>query len=195
MNLGEVDIIQEATAPRPGAPAENADFQALYARDARAWVAFVGRWSTLVQAWARRVLSPQASDDAQDVAQLVFVRLCADDFRLLRSYDPGRAGLATWLRVVTTSTAIDHLRRRKVHAPIDLVDEALLGIDPPTFELLNIPAGLLTGRQAQVLALLYGQDLDVAEVARRLNIDPQSVRSARHMALVRLRAHFNRGDG
>jgi DNA-binding CsgD family transcriptional regulator len=30
----------------------------------------------------------------------------------------------------------------------------------------------------------------VAEIARLLNIDPQTVRSAHHKAMVKLRAHF-----
>ena len=41
-----------------------------------------------------------------DAAQDVFVRLCAGDFRLLKTYDPARASLATWLAVVARSAAV-----------------------------------------------------------------------------------------
>ena len=48
-----------------------------------------------------------------DAAQDVFVRLCGDDYRLLKTYDPARAGISTWLAVVSRSAAIDHVRRRR----------------------------------------------------------------------------------
>ena len=41
-----------------------------------------------------------------------------------------------------------------------------------------------------VLRCLYDEERDVAEVARMLNIDAQTVRSTHHKALLRLRAHF-----
>jgi hypothetical protein len=37
---------------------------------------------------------------------------------------------------------------------------------------------------------LYDRDMDVSEVAFALAIDPQTVRSAHHKAMIKLRAHF-----
>ncbi len=48
----------------------------------------------------------------------------------------------------------------------------------------------LSPRQAVVLEMLYQRDMDVAEVAEVLAVEPQTVRSTHHKALVRLRAHF-----
>jgi len=46
---------------------------------------------------------------AEDVAQEVFLRLARRD-RPLAGYDPARASLSTFLTVLATSAAIDHLR-------------------------------------------------------------------------------------
>jgi RNA polymerase sigma-70 factor (ECF subfamily) len=38
--------------------------------------------------------------------------------------------------------------------------------------------------------MLYEGDMDVAEVAQKLGVDPQTVRSMHHKAMLKLRAHF-----
>jgi RNA polymerase sigma factor (sigma-70 family) len=52
----------------------------------------------------------------------------------------------------------------------------------------------LSPRQREILAMLYDQEMDVAEIAAALGIDPQTVRSAHHKAMLKLRAHF-KSDG
>ena len=42
--------------------------------------------------------------------------------------------------------------------------------------------------------MLYDREMDVAEVAQALSIDPQTVRSAHHKAMVKLRAHFRSNE-
>jgi RNA polymerase sigma-70 factor (ECF subfamily) len=147
----------------------------------------------LIHAVARRVMSAHgvATDDAVDVAQDVFVRLCADDRRLLRTYDPARATLATWLAVVARSCAVDHLRRRRqANASLDDVPEHAAAYEDRHVERISIPPGLLTERQALVLRLLYDRDMDVVEAAALLKVDAQTVRSTHHKAMLRLRQHF-----
>ncbi len=155
-----------------------------------AWAAFVRRYARLVVAAVRQVA--RDAGDVEDLAQEVFLRLCKDDFRLLRSYDPARAGLSTWLTIVARSTARDAMRRhRPVAVPIEAVPEARLAIDPvEPVQKLKLPEALLSPRQRQILAMLYDRDMDVAEVAVALGIDPQTVRSAHHKAMIKLRAHF-----
>ena len=163
---------------------------ALIAGDKAAWDAFVRRYAGLIVA-AVRGIAPTPSD-VEDLTQEVFVRLCKDDFRLMRSYDPARAGLSTWLTIVARSTARDALRRRRADSvPIDAVPEGQLAVDPvePTPK-LKLPEALLSPRQREILTMLYDREMDVAEIARLLNIDPQTVRSAHHKAMVKLRAHF-----
>ncbi len=159
-----------------------------------AWDAFVRRYGGLVVAAVRGVAMAQA--EVEDLTQEVFLRLCKDDFRLLRSYDPARASLSTWLTIVARSTARDGLRRRRAEAvPIEAVPEAQLAIDPvEPVQRLKLPEALLSPRQREILAMLYDRDMDVAEIARALGIDPQTVRSGHHKAMVKLRAHFRSSE-
>jgi RNA polymerase sigma factor (sigma-70 family) len=161
---------------------------ALLRGDPEAWEEFVRRYGGLIVA-AVRGLAPGEIDD---LTQDVFVRLCKDDFRLLRSYDPARASLSTWLTIVARSTARDALRRRRAEAvPIESVPEARLAIEPvePAIR-LKLPEALLSPRQREILAMLYDREMDVAEIARALGIDAQTVRSTHHKAMIKLRAYF-----
>jgi len=161
---------------------------ALLRGDPEAWEDFVRRYGGLIVA-AVRGLAP---GEIEDLTQDVFVRLCKDDFRLLRSYDPARASLSTWLTIVARSTARDALRRRRAEAvPIESVPEARLAIEPvePAIR-LKLPEALLSPRQREILAMLYDREMDVAEIARALGIDAQTVRSTHHKAMIKLRAYF-----
>jgi RNA polymerase sigma factor (sigma-70 family) len=168
---------------------------ALLRGEKAAWDAFVRRYGGLVVAAVRGVASVYG--DVEDLTQDVFVRLCKDDFRLLRSYDPARASLSTWITIVARSTARDGLRRRRAESvPIDAVPEAQLAIDPvEPVQKLKLPEALLSPRQREILAMLYDREMEVAEIARALGIDPQTVRSAHHKAMLKLRAHFRGNDG
>jgi RNA polymerase sigma factor (sigma-70 family) len=163
---------------------------ALFDGDRGAWQAFVRQYGGLIVA-AVRGIAP-VSGEIEDLTQEVFVRLCKDRFRLLRSYDPSRAALSTWLTIVARSTARDALRRRRLESvPIENVPEAQLAVAPvEPVQKLKLPEALLSPRQREILAMLYDREMDVAEVARALGIDPQTVRSAHHKAMLKLRAHF-----
>jgi len=167
---------------------------ALLRGEKAAWDAFVRRYGGLVVAAVRGVA--MAQPEVEDLTQEVFVRLCKDDFRLLRTYDPERASLSTWITIVARSTARDGLRRRRAETvPLDAVPEAQLAIEPVLpVEKLKLPEALLSPRQREILAMLYDREMDVAEIARALGIDPQTVRSAHHKAMVKLRAHFRAND-
>lgn len=173
------------------------DLRALQAGDKRTWDAFVGASAPLINAVVRRSLVSYrlSEEDVLDAAQDVYVRLCANGFRLLKTYDAARASLSTWLAVVARSAAIDHARRRRqATQPLDEVPEARLAVEDRHVEKLKIPDGLLTDRQVLILKYLYDEERDAAEIAKLLNIDAQTVRSTHHKALVRLRAHFQGND-
>jgi RNA polymerase sigma factor (sigma-70 family) len=164
----------------------------------RTWAAFAAAAIPLIRAVAGRVLAIRGQGDEAlpDAVQNVFVRLCADDFRLLRSYDATRASLSTWLAMVSWSCAIDLVRRRRIALVVlDTVPEAALAIEDRHFERLRIPATLLTDRQAKVVQLLYGEDREVAEVATSLHVDRKVIYKIHDKALQRLRTHFKATDG
>jgi RNA polymerase sigma-70 factor (ECF subfamily) len=166
---------------------------ALLNGDSAAWEGFIRRYGGLIVAAVRGIAA--APGEVEDLTQDVFVRLCKDQFRLLRSYDPGRASLSTWLTIVARSTARDALRRRRAESvPIEAVPEAQLAVEPvEPVQKLKLPEALLSPRQREILSMLYDRDMEVADVARILGIDPQTVRSAHHKAMLKLRAHFKAG--
>ncbi|HET6223434.1 MAG TPA: sigma factor, partial [Dongiaceae bacterium] len=91
------------------------DLRPLVTGSKRAWDSFVTAAAPLINAVVRRTLASYrlSEEDVMDAAQDVFVRLCANDYRLLKTYDSARAGLSTWLAVVARSAAVDHARRRR----------------------------------------------------------------------------------
>lgn len=168
------------------------DLSGVVAGDARAWERFVARYARVIYAAVyRRLAAAGRTEATDDVAQEVFVRLLKADRKLLRGYDPARAALSTWLTVIATSAAIDHLRRPAPETTaLEAVPEERLAVEDKVVEKLDIPPGLLSPRQALVLELLYRRELEVAEAARVMGVSAQTVRSTHHKAIARLRAHF-----
>lgn len=186
----------------------DANLEKLLAGDTRAWDRFVTRHAGVIHAaiWKRLRASGLRGEDSatlgEDIAQEVFVRLCAKDFRLLRRYDPERASLVTFLTVLSTSTTLDALRRQRRWArtgtegerggalSLDDVPEPAAEPEPTeTPEPVELPEGLLSERQTLVLRMLYDRDMDVAEVAQALGVEEQTVRSTHHKAIEKLRVH------
>jgi RNA polymerase sigma-70 factor (ECF subfamily) len=168
------------------------ELAALVGGDKASWDAFVKRYARLVLAAVRDVARDGVGVDAEDLAQEVFVRLCKDGYRLLKTYDPSRAGLSTWLTIVARSTARDAVRRRRVaQVPIDDAPESQLAVPPvEPREKLTWPEDLLSPRQKEVLEMMYRREMDVSEIAASLGVDAQTVRSMHHKAMLKLRAYF-----
>jgi RNA polymerase sigma factor (sigma-70 family) len=169
--------------------ADGTDLSSLIAGNKAAWDGFVRRYAGLILSAVRALV--REGTEAEDLLQEVFVRLCKDDFRLLRTYDSARAGLSTWLTIVARSTARDVQRRHRLpQSALDDVPERLLAVVDVHSEPLKLPKDLLSPRQQLVLTMLYERDMDVADVAKTLGVDPQTVRSTHHKAMLKLRAHF-----
>ena len=173
---------------------DRVDLDACARGDSRAFADFVSAYGGLVWAGVRRVLRGQPEQDIEDAAQDVFVRLLKDDGRLLRSFDPNRASMSTWLTLVSRSTAIDRARKlgRTVGRATELNDRTLEAPEAPMesgdLQDSAIPLGVLTDRQRLVLHLLYQDEQPVDVVAQLLQVTEQTVRSTKHKALERLRA-------
>ncbi len=173
---------------------DQVDLDACARGDSRAFADFVSAYGGLVWAGVRRVLRGQPEQDIEDAAQDVFVRLLKDDGRLLRSFDPNRASMSTWLTLVSRSTAIDRARKlgRTVGRATELNDRTLEAPEAPLesgdLQDSAIPLGVLTDRQRLVLHLLYQDEQPVDVVAQLLQVSEQTVRSTKHKALERLRA-------
>lgn len=172
------------------------DLSALAEADAEAWRRFLPSATALAQAAIRRVLTPAGrTDEVVDVVQDFFLRLLKDERRLLRRFDPERARLSTYLAIVASSCAVDHLRKgapQPLGSAQDLEDMLPSTAAPsPTGDRLDIPAGVLTSRQTLILQLTYERDMTPQETGALLGITEQTVRSMRHKALTRLRGLAN----
>lgn len=174
------------------------DLEACCNGDKGAWDAFVERWAGAIHSAVERTLKGRSGfverADVDDTVQDVFLRLLKDDCRLLRSYDAERASLSTWLNLVARSAAIDRLRRKRATTvPLD-AEQTPAGRPRPLRSAdggPDIPLHVLSARQRLVLRLLYDEDRSVAEAARFLGVNEQTIRSTRHKALVRLREQAN----
>jgi RNA polymerase sigma-70 factor (ECF subfamily) len=175
------------------------DLKACLSGDQRAWAALVEQAAPILFAAVLRTLHQYrprvAPGEAEDLAQDVFVRLIEKDYRLLRTYDPARASLSTWLTLVARSTVLNHLRKGNAHiVPLAEAPEHLLAVEESapgdaTRE-LEVPDGLLSPRQHLVLRLLFDRQMSVEEAAATLGVDAQTVRSTKHKAIAKLREFF-----
>ncbi len=172
------------------------DLEACIRGDKKAWDVFVDRWAGVIHAAVQRAFKSRRSfvdrADVEDTVQDVFVRLLKDGCRLLKTYDPNRASLSTWLTLVARSVAIDRLRkRREPTLPIEPHDVIQPAPDPEPAASVSVPVHLLSPRQRLVLRLLFDEQMSVPEAARFVGVDEQTIRSTKHKALTRLREHFS----
>jgi RNA polymerase sigma-70 factor (ECF subfamily) len=165
--------------------------------DRRAFDELVGATRERVVRIAFRVTGDL--EDAQDVAQAVFLRL----WQVLRRYDPARR-FDAWLYRITVNAALDHLRRSGPKGWIQpLPDEAsaALAVAGPTEESLDLKAleaaflrlaARLAPKQRAVFVLHEIEGLATAAVAEILGIRESTVRNHLHQARRSLRAGLER---
>ena len=171
------------------------DFELLTKGNDKDWKVFSDRVSPIVYAAVRKILLSRIANvregDIHDVVQDVFTILIKNDYRVLKSYQPKKASISTWLTVIAMRTAIKFAKRQKpasLSLDLESVNIAAPRIKQKTS--IDIPEDLLTPRQMLILHMLIDKEMDIKEIAKTLNISPQTVRSARHKAVKRLRRHF-----
>jgi len=158
------------------------------------WDKFVEDMAPLIGAAARSTLQkyePQITEeDINEVISEVFLKLVKNEFSLLRRFDPSKAGMKTWLSVITRSTAIDNLRQRR--PPETSLDESIESPGTKDVEqaLPSYPSDLLTSTQNQVMHHLIEEARTVPETAAALGVTDQTVRSQKSKAVARLRRFY-----
>lgn len=141
----------------------------------------------LKREWVVRVAFQVTGDleDAQDVAQVVFLRL----WNVLRRFDPGRR-FDTWLYRITVNAAIDQLRNRGPKGwlqplPADPSGIAATGGDDAerALDLADLQraffrlAARLAPKQRAVFVLKEIEGFDTAEIAAALGVRESTVRN------------------
>jgi RNA polymerase sigma-70 factor (ECF subfamily) len=150
---------------------------------------------------------------AEDMLQEVLLRLWtrADQWQ-------GTGSVGGWLKRTATNLALNHLRsaRRRRERPLQppsqepegeedlvpgwMIDTATLGPDAALeqAELRRRMRRLmdeLPGEKREVLQLLYDEETDVEEAARRLRVPPGTVKSRLHYARKHLARRWTQPEG
>ena len=166
--------------------------------DENAFKIIVTAWQDMVYNTAMGIL--QSAEDAEDVAQEVFVQV----YESIHTFK-GESKLSTWLYRITTSKALDHIRRKKRKKRFAFV-QTLFGenneiiIQPPDFHhpgvvLDNKESAIalfraiekLPGNQKIAFVLNKIEGLNYQEISEIMNTTVSSVESLLHRAKNNLR--------
>lgn len=149
---------------------------------------------------------PARPDEADEIAQEVFVRLARDGARSLRAFG-WRCSLKTYILTLAASCAIDRFRREgragarivrwaraREAAPssTDPAEELLAG---ETEEAVREALGRLPPRDRLLVEMRFWRGLENAEIARALGTSPDAVRSALRRALEVLEKRLKKATG
>lgn len=131
------------------------------------------------------------NQDIEDICQIVFLNLFANECRVLKNYNHEKASFSTWLTIISRNAAIDYIRKKK-SLTVTLEDAIETIHCPKSVEpvKIDIPEAVITPRQHLVLRMMYDDGLDVEEIAFFLGVKRQTVRSLHHRALKRLREYY-----
>ena len=169
------------------------------AGDKKRWTLFVERYNKLIYHTIYQTLRVNSvatdPDDISDLFQEIFTSFCASNCKKLRMFDPHRGvSLASWLRMITVRTTIDHLRKRR---PVTALDE--LPVEPSQTggqeaivdeESLNMLRGVveqLPAGDKLLIELAFMRELPAEEVAGILHISVTAFYTRKNRIIVKMR--------
>ena len=114
-------------------------------------------------------------------------------------FDPRRASQKTWLYAIALNALRDQVRRRD--AEQRALERSAMGVSPPAAaedavadrDTVLRALDVLSDDERTVIALRYGADLTVPEMARALGQRKAAVEARTYRALNKLRAHLPEG--
>jgi RNA polymerase sigma-70 factor (ECF subfamily) len=157
-------------------------------------------WEEIVQRYNRRIYNicyrfAGSADDAQDLTQEVFIKM----YRMMSSYDSGRAAFMTWVTTITRNLLVDHFRKTKQDRVTESLDGASSEYEdamplsdklpdkgpPPDARVQSREAGETVHHALQKLSpelreaviLRDLQDMDYREIAAILRVPEGTVKS------------------
>jgi RNA polymerase sigma-70 factor (ECF subfamily) len=129
-------------------------------------------------------------DDAEDLTARVFLKAWTKRHRYRRDL----AAFGTWLLVIARNEAIDHLRSRKEHEPLESADPVAAGDRPEERAGRHDDARRLTRflralpeRERELLALKYGAGLTNRAIAKLSGLTESHVGTLLHRTIESLR--------
>jgi RNA polymerase sigma-70 factor (ECF subfamily) len=149
------------------------------------------RYLPFLRSEAYRILGDP--DDAADVAQEVLWKV----WRHASDYDPAKAGVSTWVGVLTRRLAIDRLRQRQRRLRLieeqTPVSEAILPEAPERVHADHQSRAVrsalrgLPSEQRKILELMYFREMSQREIAQATGIPLGTVKTRAGLAVRRLR--------
>ncbi|MCU0694420.1 MAG: sigma-70 family RNA polymerase sigma factor [Polyangiaceae bacterium] len=200
----------DSTGPLPCSFDEQELIEAMLAPDESAWVEFHKRYDRLIIRCIGKVTGRFASvvcaPDIREVHSTLVLQLLSNDMHKLRSFDPTRGiRFGTWIGMLATNAAYDHLRRMRrepIRSSLAEVETLRCERSDPfreveRKELEEMLAELLSSLSAKdrlFVTLHFDQGLDAEEVAARLNISVKTVYSKKHKIRTRLEHMLQRAE-
>lgn len=166
------------------------------AGDKQAFARLFEIYARKVKSYLVRLGAPAAL--AEDLAQDAMVSI----WRRAASYDSRKAKASTWIFVIARNAWIDRLRRERVELAYRdtlLIDEESDDETPDaaamrtqTEEQVASAMATLSEEQRQVVRLSFFEDRPHSEIAERLGLPLGTVKSRLRLALMKLRAHWEK---
>jgi RNA polymerase sigma factor (sigma-70 family) len=193
------------TTLRKDFPMENGDLseieliQGCIAGDKKRWTIFVEQYNKLIYHTIYKTLRANATatdpDDINDLFQEIFTSFCANNCKKLRMFDPHRGvSLASWLRMITVRTTIDHLRKRR---PVTALDELPVEpsqtggqeevLDEESLKMLRGVVEQLPPGDKLLIELAFMRELPAEEVAGILDISLTAFYTRKNRVIEKMR--------
>ncbi len=162
--------------------------------------ALAGLYDAYVQRIYRYVaLRLRDASEAEDLTEQVFMKMLES----IASFQPSRAPFSAWLFRIAHNLVVDHQRKQRSRARYIQMEAPLLRSEDPS-ELAVVEVQMAAVREAvkklpasqqQVIALRFGGQQSIAEVAQVMSRSQAAVKSLQYKAIQTLRAMLDgRGE-
>ena len=117
-------------------------------------------------------------------------------------YRPDLGRFETWVMTIARRVAIDHLRGRRPHVPLEAAAELSAGLTPEDLaerrsdqDRLARLLEQLEERERELVALKYGAEMTNRAIARQTGLSESNVGTILHRTVQRLRAGWDDSGG
>ncbi|NOY92613.1 MAG: sigma-70 family RNA polymerase sigma factor [Deltaproteobacteria bacterium] len=178
----------------------------LLARDAEGWREFHRRYDRLIHRCIhkvtdrfRRLVHPT---DLEDIYGDLLVSLTTDEMRRLRAFDPAKGSkLGSWIGMLSTHAAWDHLRKLRRRPAASTLEEAIeLSAETPApldvaiahqrLEAVRAALSEFSAKDQELVQLLFIACRSAEETALEMGISVKTVYSKKHKIRAKLRARL-----
>ncbi len=158
-------------------------------RDRRAFAALFEHFAPRVKSYMLRLGATAAQ--AEDLAQETMLTL----WRKAESFDPARAGAATWVFTIARNLRIDAIRRERLIEPgeppedaeaPDMAADAAMAVEQEEGR-MRAALAALPEEQAMLLRMSFYEDYAHGDISARLGMPLGTVKSKLRRAMLRLR--------